>query len=102
MATSSLLSSRSKLAVSVQNKAVKAHGKERSSGVVTPLIRDITRGHAEVSLSQMEEESVQDWLIEVVNRELEVDSDKEEDIGTEIEDEERDKEIEQEEDQVVS
>jgi hypothetical protein len=49
----------------------------------------------------MEEESVQDWLVEVVNRELEIDSDTEEaDKGTEIED--RDEEIEQqEEDQVV-
>jgi hypothetical protein len=47
-------------------------------------------------------ERARDWLAEEVNRELEVDSDKDEDQGTEIEDEDEDNEIEQEEeDQVV-
>jgi len=55
----SLLSSGSKLAVLVQSEYAKEHGKERRPGVVTALIGDITRGHAGVSLSQMEGESVQ-------------------------------------------
>jgi hypothetical protein len=47
---SSLLSSGSKLAVLVQSESAKGHGKVHRSGVVTALIGDITRGHAEVSL----------------------------------------------------
>ena len=56
---SSLLSSGSKLAVLVQSESAKEHGKGSRPGVVAALIGDITRGHAEVNLSQVEGGSVQ-------------------------------------------
>jgi len=59
MAMLSLLSSGSKLAVLVQSESAKEHGKGDRPSVVTALIRDIIRGHVEVSLSQTEGESVQ-------------------------------------------
>lgn len=59
MRTSSHLSSGSRLAVLAQGEFAKEHGKERRPSVVAALIGDITRGHAEASLSHTEGEGMQ-------------------------------------------
>jgi hypothetical protein len=59
MTVLSLLLFGNRLDVLVRSESAKGNGKENRPDAVIALIGDIIRGHVGVSLSQMEEESVQ-------------------------------------------